>query len=68
MDGEHKVEEDVLVFRVAVDVRLGKSKLVGKFFDIVFVDETGKLMSKIEFIAAKIHQTIGRKIVNEVVA
>ena len=68
MDGEHKVEEDVLVFRVAVDVRLGKSKLIGKFFDIVFVDETGKLMSKIEFLATEIHQTIGGEVVHEVFA
>ena len=57
-----------MVFGVAVDVRLGKRKLVHKVFDIVLVDETCKLTSKIELIAAEIHQTIGRKIVNEVVA
>ena len=68
MDGEHKVEEDVLVFRVAVDVRLGKSKLVGKFLNIVFVDETSKLMSKIELLATEIHQTIGGEVVHEVFA
>ena len=68
MDGEHKVEEDVLVFRVAVDVRLRKSKLVGKFLNIVFVDETSKFMSKIEFLATEIHQTIGGEVVHEVFA